>query len=138
MYQQMTIVGNVGRDPEVRFTPQGVAVCDFSVAVNKEFTTSNGESRTTTVWFRVTCWRKLAEVVGKYVTKGKQLLVVGEITTSAYVDKAGLPQATIELTAQTIKFLGKREDGQPHESHDEGGSGEPAPQSNSRSDDIPF
>lgn len=111
MYQQITIIGNVGRDPELRFTPQGVAVCDFSVAVNKRIGGQNGgEVRDETTWFRVTCWRQLAETVAKYVKKGRQIMVVGEVAASAYTDKAGQPAATLEITAQTVKFLGTRDE----------------------------
>lgn len=111
MYQQITIIGNVGRDPEMRYTQGGVAVCDFSVAVNKRYTTAGGEQRDETTWFRVTCWRQLAETMGKYLTKGKQVMVVGEVTASAYTDKAGQPAATLEITANTVKFLGQRQEG---------------------------
>lgn len=110
MYQQITIIGNVGRDPELRYLQNGVAVCDFSVAVNKRYT-ANGEQRDDTTWFKVTCWRQLAETVKQYVTRGKQIMVVGEVKASAYLDKSGQPAATLELTAQTIKFLGGREGG---------------------------
>ncbi len=111
MYQQITIIGNVGRDPEMRYTQGGVAVCDFSVAVNKRYTTAGGDQRDETTWFRVTCWRQLAETMGKYLTKGKQVMVVGEVTASAYTDKAGQPAATLEITANTVKFLGQRQEG---------------------------
>lgn len=119
MYQQITIVGNVGRDPELRYTPQGFAVCDFSVAVNRRIGGQNNtEPRDETTWFRVTCWRQLAETVAKYVRKGRQILIVGEVSVSAYTDKAGQPAATLEITAQTVKFLGQREDNE-----DGGGNG---------------
>lgn len=111
MYQQITIIGNVGRDPELRFTPQGVAVCDFSVAVNKRVGGQNTEARDETTWFRVTCWRQLAETVAKYVKKGRQIMVVGEVSASSYTDKSGQPAVTLEITAQTVKFLGQREEG---------------------------
>lgn len=110
MYQQITIIGNVGRDPEMRYTQGGVAVCDFSVAVNKRYTTAGGDQRDETTWFRVTCWRQLAETMGKYLTKGKQVMVVGEVTASAYTDKSGQPAATLEITANTVKFLGQRQE----------------------------
>lgn len=128
MYQQITIIGNVGRDPEMRYTQGGVAVCDFSVAVNKKYTTSGGEQRDETTWFRVTCWRQLAETMGKYLTKGKQIMVVGEVSASAYTDKAGQPAATLEITANTVKFLGSRQEGD-----DAGGGGG---RSNNRDDDF--
>lgn len=135
MYQQITIIGNVGRDPELRYLQNGVAVCDFSVAVNKRFTTSGGEQRDETTWFRVTCWRQLAETVKQYLTRGRQVMVVGEVKMGTpYLDKSGQPAATLEITAQTIKFLGGREGGAP------GGDGnrydEFAPPG--QMDDIPF
>jgi single-strand DNA-binding protein len=156
MYQQITIVGNVGRDPELRFTPQGVAVCDFSVAVNRRFGGQNGaEPREETTWFKVTCWRNLAETVSKYVRKGKQILVVGEIAASAYTDKSGQPAASLELTAQTVKFLGSRDDSDggerefedfrpaqqqaPERAQERGGRGRGRNQNPpENSDDIPF
>ena len=110
MYQEFTIIGNVGRDPELRYTQQGVAVCDFSVAVNKRYKTSSGEQREETTWVRVTCWRGLAETVGQYLKKGRQVFVTGEASVSAYTDRAGQPAATLELTANTVKFLGGRDD----------------------------
>jgi single-strand DNA-binding protein len=110
MYQQVMIVGNVGRDPELRYLQNGVAVCDFSVAVNKRYT-SGGEQRDETTWFRVTCWRQLAETVNQYLSKGRQVMVIGEVKATAYQDKSGQPAATLELTAQTVKFLGGRGEG---------------------------
>ena len=110
MYQQITIIGNVGRDPEMHYTQGGVAVCDFSVAVNKRYTTADGEKREEVTWFRVTCWRQLAEVVGKYLTKGKQIMVVGEVSGSAYIAKDGSPAASLEITANTVKFLGHKDE----------------------------
>lgn len=130
MYQQITIIGNVGRDPEMRYTQGGVAVCDFSVAVNKKYTTSGGEQRDETTWFRVTCWRQLAETMGKYLTKGKQIMVVGEVSASAYTDKAGQPAATLEITANTVKFLGSRQEG------DDAGGNSGGGRSNNRDDDF--
>lgn len=118
MYQQITIVGNVGRDPELRYTPQGIAVCDFSVAVNRRVG-SGEDAREETTWFRVTVWRNQAEVVSKYLKKGRQVLVVGDVQASAYLDKAGQPAATLEVTAQTVRFIGSRDD-----SEGGGGGGE--------------
>ena len=140
MYQQTTIVGNLGRDPELRFTNQGVPVCDFSVAVNKRYTTAGGDSRDETTWFRVTCWRALAETVAKYMKKGSKVMVIGEIAVSAYTDKNQQPAATLELTAQTVKFLDSRDDAQHSEKSDEPRSNNqsrtPAPTPDNA--DIPF
>src|SRR5260221_4288471 len=109
-FQQVTIVGNVGRDAEMRYTPQGVAVCDFSVAVNK--VTGKGENRKEkTTWFKVTVWRERAETASQYIKKGMKILVVGEIDASAYTNKQGQPAASLELTASDFKFLDSRGEG---------------------------
>lgn len=110
MYQEFTIVGNVGRDPELRYTQSGVAVCDFSVAVNKVYTTSGGERREETTWVRVTVWRRTAETVNQYLKKGRQVLCVGEASVSAYLDRSGQPAASLEMTANIVKFLGGRDE----------------------------
>lgn len=109
-FQQCIIVGNVGREPELRYLPSGVPVCNFSVAVNE--VRGSGDERTETVtWFRVAAWRQLAETCNQYLTKGKQVMVVGTIDASAYLDKGGGPGATLELTARDVRFLGSRDAG---------------------------
>ncbi len=110
MWQQMIIVGNVGRDPEMSYTPQGIAVCKFSVAVNK--VTGKGEARKEkTTWFRVTVWRERAETASQYIKKGMRIMVIGEVDVSVYTDKQGQPAATLELTANDFKFLDRRGEG---------------------------
>ncbi len=103
-YMQCTIVGNVGRDPSFKYTPQGTAVCDFSVAVTRKF--GSGEQRQEkTTWFKVTCWNKLAEIANQYIRKGTPVLVVGTVEASAYMDKNNQPQASLELRADTFQML---------------------------------
>lgn len=117
MYQQITLVGNLGNDPELRLTPSGVSVANFSVAVNRTWTGQDGQRQDKTLWFRVTAWRKQAETVGQYLTKGQRVLVIGEIEEArAYTDREGNLKAALEVTAQTIKFLSaKNENGaDPH------------------------
>ena len=108
-YQYTIIIGNVGRDPEMRYTQSGVAVCSFSVAVSRSWTdrTSN-EQREKTTWFKVSAWRGLAETANQYVHKGMQIMVAGEIDASAYAGQDGAPKASLELTARDIKFLGRK------------------------------
>ena len=134
MYQYTVIVGNVGRDPEMRYTPGGAAVCDFSVAVNRRWTGQDGQLNEKTTWFRVTCWNRLAETVNQYVTKGRQVLVTGEVDASAWVGDDGQARATLELTARDVKFLGRRDDEFGGGFGQEGGSGP----SSSDLQDIPF
>jgi single-strand DNA-binding protein len=83
-------------------------VASFNLAVNKSHTSEDGQRRDETTWFKVTAWRKQAETVSQYLTKGRQVMVVGEVKASAYNNKAGQPAASLEVTAMTIKFLGGR------------------------------
>lgn len=111
-YQQMMIIGNVGRDPNFKYTQSSVAVCDFSVAVTRRIGGRDGqEKQERTTWVRVTCWRNLAEIANQYVRKGTQIFVVGTVEVSAYLDKSGQPAASLELTADNFQLLSRREDG---------------------------
>lgn len=136
MYQYTVIVGNVGRDPELRYTPSGAAVCDFSVAVNRRWSGQDGQLNEKTTWFRVTCWNRLAETVNQYVTKGRQVLVTGEVDASAWINNDGEAAATLELTARDVKFLGSRNDDFSGGFGREGGGASGAPSSDLQ--DIPF
>lgn len=111
MYQYTVIVGNVGRDPEMRYTQGGTAVCDFSVAVSRKWTDQrSGEQREKTTWVRVSAWNKLAEVCNQYVKAGMRVLVTGEVDASAWIGQDGAAKATLELTAKEVKFLSRKED----------------------------
>jgi single-strand DNA-binding protein len=101
MFAQVTIVGNLGKDAEMRYTPGGKPVTSFSVAVSEK----RGDNEETT-WWRVSCWDRLAEVAGQYLTKGSKVLVVGNrIKVRTYVDKGDETKASLEVTAIDIKFL---------------------------------
>ena len=109
MYQQVTLIGNLGNDPEMRYTPSGVPVASFNMAVNKSWTTQDGQRQDKTTWFRVTAWRRTAETVSQYLSKGRRVLVVGEVEEARpYTDRDGNPRASLEVTAQIIKFVGGR------------------------------
>lgn len=126
MYQEITVLGNAGEDAQIRYTPSGRAVTSFGVAVNEEY----GDQKTTT-WFRVTCWEKLAEIASQYVTKGKQVLIVGKVSGRAYTIKAtNEPAMSLEINCRTLKLLGtKTEQGVPVQGQPNGPVTE---------DDIPF
>lgn len=110
-YQQITLVGNVGNTPELRYTASGVEVTGFSLAVNKHWTDASGQKQEKTLWFKVSAWRKLAIMVAEHVVKGKQLLVVGELEEARmYQDRDGNTQVSLDVTANTIRFLGTRGD----------------------------
>lgn len=132
MFQQTLVVGRVGRDPEMRFTPGGVPVTNFSVAVDRRWTDASGQVQEKVTWFRVVCWRKLAEVVAEYAKKGQRILVAGEIDASAWTDRDGSPRASLELTADRVRFLGDRE------ASDEGKTAPDAGKEDAASEDLPF
>lgn len=118
MYQNIILIGNVGNEPEMRYTPSGVAVTSFSLAVNKHWTDSGtNEKKEKTTWFRITTWRKTAEIASQYLKKGSKVMVAGEMEApNAYLDKSGKPAASLEVTANEIKFLdSKPQDGNPQQ-----------------------
>lgn len=119
MYHQITAVGNVGGDAEMRYTPQGVAVASFTVATNRSYK-SGDEKVEETTWFRVTCWGKMAETANSYVRKGMKILIAGRLETDAatggprvWVDKQGNSRASFEITAETMRFLSWANDEAP-------------------------
>lgn len=130
MYQQTIIVGNLGRDPEMRYTPGGKAVTDFSVAVNRRYQTAEGQWEDKTTWFKVACWGKLAESTNQYLKKGSRVLVIGRVDASAWIGQDGQPRASLELTAFDVRFLSGREGSEASSGMDSG----PAQQE----EDIPF
>jgi single-strand DNA-binding protein len=132
MYQKLTIVGNLGRDPELRYTPSGQAVCNFSVATSRKWTGQDGQVQEETVWFKVSTWGKQAETCNQYLTKGRQVLVEGRLTVDkdsggprVWQDQNGNHRASYEVSALEVRFLGGREGGEGHS----GGGGASAPMS---------
>ena len=111
-WHQTIIVGNLGRDPELRYLPSGVAVCDFSVAVSETWTDrQSNERREKTTWYRVNAWGPLGETCSRYLAKGRQVMVVGTVEVRAYTNNAGEAAASLELRARDVQFLGSREGG---------------------------
>ncbi len=115
MFHTLILVGNLGRDPEMRFTPSGQPVTSFSVATNRQYTNANGELVKETLWFRVTTWGKLAETCNQYLKKGSKVLIEGRLTADPrtggpriWNGQDGQPRASFEVTAQTVRFLSTR------------------------------
>jgi single-strand DNA-binding protein len=109
MYQQITLVGNLGRDPEMRYTGSGVPVTNFSVATTRTWTGADGQRQEKTVWFRVAAWRRLAEICNEYLAKGRRVLVVGELDEpNIWTDQNGNTRADLQLTARDVQFLNSR------------------------------
>ncbi|MBL7971452.1 MAG: single-stranded DNA-binding protein [Prolixibacteraceae bacterium] len=105
---KVILVGNVGRDPEIRHLDKGVAVARFSLATTENYTSKTGEKVSNTEWHNIVAWRGLAEVVEKYVKKGSQLYIEGRLRTRDY-DKDGVKHYATEINADTMQLLGKRE-----------------------------
>ena len=115
MYQSLTIVGNVGKDPEMRFLPSGQAVTTFSVATSNKYTSKSGEQVKETVWFRVTTWGKQAETCNQYVKKGSKVLVEGRLMADnatggpkIWNGQDGAARSSFEVNANTVRFLSSR------------------------------
>jgi single-strand DNA-binding protein len=112
MYQQITIVCNLGNDPEMRYAPSGDPVTRFSIASGKSWTGQDGQKHDKTVWFRVSVWGKPAEACAQYLAKGRQAMVVGEIEEArVFTDRDGNARASLEVKAREVKFLGQKGDG---------------------------
>ena len=104
------LIGNVGKDPEVRYLPNGEAVANLSLATSTQWKDKeSGEKKEVTEWHRVTFYRKLAETVGQYVTKGSQLYVEGRLQTRKWKDKDGSEKYTTEIIADSMQMLGKKD-----------------------------
>lgn len=109
MYSKTVVVGHLGRDPEMRYTSTGQSVTSFSVATTRRWTSQDGNQQEKTTWFRVTAWGKLGELCNQYLTKGRLVLVEGDIDASAWKSQDGEPRASLELTARNVRFLGGRD-----------------------------
>jgi single-strand DNA-binding protein len=111
MFQSITIAGNLGKDPEMRFTDSGQAVCAFSVATSRKYTSGSGEKVEETIWFRVSAWGKQAEICNQYLKKGSKVLIVGRLTADKSTggprvyESNGTHRASFEITSQEVRFL---------------------------------
>jgi single-strand DNA-binding protein len=105
-FNKIIAIGNLGRDPELRYTPQGDAVCDFSIAVNDRKRDKAGEYQDVTTWFKVTLWRKQAENASKYLTKGRSVYVEGRLQVEEWTDRDGKNRHTLVIQGSDIHFIG--------------------------------
>jgi single-strand DNA-binding protein len=139
MFHKVILVGNLGKDPEMRYTPGGQPVTSFSVASNRRYTDSGGQQVEETIWFRISVWGKQAEACKQYLAKGRQVLVEGRLVCDrqtggprTYKRQNGETGASFEINAETVRFLGQRQDSGTAES--EPGAA-PAP---AAEEEIPF
>lgn len=146
-FNKLILVGNLGRDPELRYTPQGTPVCSFTLATNEKRKDRAGENQDVTTWFRVTLWGRQAETASQYLSKGRPVYIEGRLRVEEWADKDGKQRYTLEVHATDMQFIGGRGD-------EAGGSSgaRPEPSTNARTestggggggddisdDDIPF
>ena len=107
---QILLIGNVGSDPQMRYTPQGTAVTDFSLAVNNYRRSTDGEREQETEWFRVTAWDRQAESVNQYLTKGQKVFVEGRLSTNQWTQEDGQQRTSLEVRAFRVIFLDRSSD----------------------------
>lgn len=139
---KVMLIGNLGKDPELRTTPNGKQVASFSVACNETWVDKTGQKQEKVEWVNVIVWDKLAENCGKYLSKGRPAYVEGKLQTRSWDDKEGVKRYTTEVLAHTVQFLGSKEGGggaRPPHPADQAGAAAPANDPMSGPDgDIPF
>ena len=108
---KVILIGNLGKDPEVRYTPGGDAVCNFSIATTETWKDKAGEKQEDTQWHNCTAWRRLGEICGEYLKKGSQVYIEGKMKTRKYTDKNGVEKYATEVIVDEMKMLGARPEG---------------------------
>ena len=141
---RVTLIGNLGKDPEVRYMTNGDAVANVSIATTDVWKDKDGNKQEKTEWHRVTFYKKLAEIVGEYLKQGRQVWLEGRLETRKWTDKAGVERYTTEIIASDMKMLGKKEGGgrdaspQPEPATPRSPSVAPSGGFDDMDDDIPF
>jgi len=160
-FNKIILVGNLGRDPELRYTPQGIAVCSFTMATNERRKDKSGETQDITTWFKVTLWRQQAETAAKYLSKGRPVYIEGRLRIEEWTDRDNNNRYTLDVQATDMQFIsagreeggaeysGGHHDDEPTYSGGPAASSDSAPSSSSAAatggnaapagdDDIPF
>lgn len=146
-FNKIILIGNLGRDPELKYTPQGNPVCHFTMATNERRRDRAGEQQDITTWFRVTLWGRQAELASQYLTKGQSVYIEGRLRLSEYNDREGQPRQSLEVNATDMQFIGGKQDdasysaasprpAPPASAAKATGGDEPTPELSD--DDIPF
>src|SRR6266576_5301227 len=137
-FNKIILVGNLGRDPELRYTPKGTPVCSFSMATNERSKDKAGEMQDQVTWFRVTLWGRQAETASQYLTKGKPVYIEGRLRVEEWTDRDGKARHTLEVNATDMQFIGggRAEEPAPMERSASGAA--PSEQTDLSEDDIPF
>ena len=143
-FNKIILVGNLGRDPELRYTPQGTPVCSFTLATNERRKDRAGETQDVTTWFRVTLWGRQAETASQYLTKGRPVYVEGRLRVEEWTDRDGKARHTLEVHATDMQFIGTRgDDGGQNQARSDSGTSPSAARGTASEpditdDDIPF
>jgi single-strand DNA-binding protein len=134
------LIGNLGRDPETRYTTSGSAVCNFSIATTETWKNKDGEKQERTEWHNIVCFGHQAEFVGEYIKKGRKVAVRGKLQTRKWQDKEGNDRYTTEIVAEDVKALDKKQEGGESKSEEKPAPRKSAPKKSDDDldDDIPF
>lgn len=135
---KVILVGNLGKDPEVRHLDNGIAVANFSLATTESYTNKQGERVNQTEWHNIVLWRGLADVAEKYLKKGNSIYVEGKISTRKWEDKEGNTRYSTDIIADKMTMLGSKSDNSNTSTESNHASVEPAPSEDSGNDDLPF
>jgi single-strand DNA-binding protein len=130
---KVMIIGHLGRDPEMRYTPSGRPVTTFTVATSRSWNTADGERHTETEWFNVVAWGNLAEICKQYLNKGQQVYIEGRLQTRRWDDKEGNKHTSVEVVANEMMMLGERRD-----SNNQSSEQESLDASSASEDEFPF
>jgi single-strand DNA-binding protein len=132
------VIGHLGRDPEMRYTPSGRPVTTFTVAASRSWNTADGDHHSETEWFNVVTWGNLAEICKQYLAKGKQVYVEGRLQTRRWEDKEGVKHSTVEIVANEMMILGERRDANNQNLSSEEPASSLESESQSGEDEFPF
>ena len=135
---KVILIGNLGRDPEVKYTPGGSPVANFTLATNEQWTDKAGAKQERTEWHRIVVWGKQAEICGQYLKKGRQVYVEGSLTTREWNDKDGNKRTTTEVKALRVQMLGRPGEGGGGPRAEQGAPQFSEPDPEFSDDDIPF
>ena len=134
---KVILIGNLGADPELRYTPDGTPVCNFRMATTEGWSTREGEQREHTEWHTVVTWRRLAEICGEYLAKGRTVYVEGRLRTRSWEDQNGVTQYRTEIDARDVQMLGSRDAARAEEPREQPADQQEEPASQDE-DDLPF
>jgi single-strand DNA-binding protein len=134
---KVILIGHLGGDPELRYTPDGTPVCNFRMATTERWNSRDGEQREQTEWHTVVAWRRLAEICGEYLSKGRQVYVEGSIRTRSWEDQNGVTQYRTEIDARDVQMLGSRDAAGMEEPRERPAAREQKPATQDE-DDLPF